>query len=191
MKLYGSLASPYVRRVRILLHGTTFEFINIQVFDPADRAVLVEKNPTLKVPMLVDGKQILFDSRVIYRYLSEKWSWSPLSWQQENLLTLIDAVNDSLVQLFILRRSGIEPQPSLLFYSAQEERIRACLQTIERALQDGEFSQWAYPSICLYSMVDWALFRELYCFDDYPKINAFMSQYTARQELVATDPRCS
>lgn len=189
MKLYGSLPSPYVRRVRILLHERDMHFVNIQVFEPADRAILVEKNPTLKIPMLEDGEQVLFDSRVIYRYLSQKWSWKPLSWAQENLLTLIDAINDSLVQLFILRRSGILPQPGVLFFSAQEERITACLQALETSLQEGQFSEWAYPSVCLYSMVDWARFRELYRFDAYPLICQFMSDNASRPEILATDPR--
>ena len=123
VKLYGSTTSPYVRRIRILLANIEHDFINMQIFSGEDRAQLTAKNPILKVPMLEDGEDIIFDSRVIFRYLSEKYSLPALTWREENLMSVIDAINDSLVQLFLLKRSDIESSDDKLFFKLQNERI--------------------------------------------------------------------
>jgi len=54
LKLYGSTTSPYVRRLRIWLANTQHEFVNVQIFEPADRSDMILKNPTMKIPMLED-----------------------------------------------------------------------------------------------------------------------------------------
>ena len=106
LKLYGSTTSPFVRRLRIWLANTEHEFVNMQIFDGPDREILAARNPAMKIPMLEDGDAIIFDSRIIYRYLTDKFAFPEPSWEQENHLTVIDAVNDSLVQI-LLRGSGI------------------------------------------------------------------------------------
>ena len=70
MKLIGSLASPYVRKVRIVLAEKkldyAFELENVWV--PETR--IAQSNPLGKVPCLVmeDGRALI-DSRVIVEYL--------------------------------------------------------------------------------------------------------------------------
>jgi glutathione S-transferase len=81
LKLYGSTTSPYVRRIRMLLANVEHDFISMQIFAGDDRAHLMSKNPTLKIPMLEDGEDIIFDSRVIFRYLTEKYSLPALTWR--------------------------------------------------------------------------------------------------------------
>jgi glutathione S-transferase len=114
LKLYGSTTSPYVRRLRIWLANTDHEFINLKIFSEQDRQLLAAKNPTMKIPMLEDVTDDvtrgIFDSRIIYRYLTDKFDDPLLSWEQENQLTLIDSANDSLVQMFILSNSDIQPK---------------------------------------------------------------------------------
>ena len=72
MKLFGSNTSPYVRRLRVWLGERDFDYVNMDIFSHEGRATLKQKNPTLKIPMLEDGAQIIFDSNVIYRYLTIK-----------------------------------------------------------------------------------------------------------------------
>jgi glutathione S-transferase len=70
MKLIGSLTSPYVRKVRIVLAEKKIEYEMI-VDNPWDATTQVaEHNPLGKVPVLLmeDGSP-LFDSRVIVDYL--------------------------------------------------------------------------------------------------------------------------
>ena len=70
MKLIGSLTSPYVRKVRIVLAEKKIEykFVEDNVWGPDTQ--IHEANPLGKVPCLVmeDGSA-MFDSRVIVEYL--------------------------------------------------------------------------------------------------------------------------
>lgn len=189
MKLYGSTTSPYVRRIRIVLANTPHEFLDLQIFSGDDRQLLASRNPTMKVPCLEDDGQMLFDSRIIYRYLSDKLGHDPLDWEKENQLTLIDAANDSFVQLLLLQRSEIDTSEDRLHFRLQKERIEAVLQTLESQLEQGGFSGWHYPEISLYTLVDWVEFRQLHDLTDYPLLRAFREKHVDRIELTATDPR--
>ena len=189
MKLYGSTTSPYVRRIRLWLNDTDYEFVNMDIFAGPGRALLKEKNPALKVPALEDGEQMVFDSRVIFRYLQTKSSAAPLTWEQENLLTLIDAANDSFVQLMMLKRSGVEQDRELLFFRLQLERIETALTTLNTHAEQGDFSQWDYPTICLFCLIDWVSFRELWGFAAYPALQALWKTYQDDSIIKATDPR--
>ena len=70
MKLIGSLTSPYVRKVRIVMaeKKLDYEFVSEDVWSAA--TTIAESNPLGKVPCLVmEGAEALFDSRVIVEYL--------------------------------------------------------------------------------------------------------------------------
>ena len=189
MKLYGSITSPYVRRIRVILSNTPHEFLDLQIFSGEDRALLASRNPTLKVPCLEDNGQVIFDSRVIYNYLAEKLNFKPLTWEEENQLTLIDAANDSFVQLLLLKRSEFDIDDNKLYFRLQKERIEAVLSSLSEQLEAGGFRAWAYPEICLYTLIDWVLFRELHSFKGYQSLLDFHEKHRDRIELTATDPR--
>ena len=55
MKLYGSLPSPYVRRVRMALDGFDYEFVPVNIYDDASRAEFSRVSPIRKLPVLVNG----------------------------------------------------------------------------------------------------------------------------------------
>lgn len=189
MKLYGSIASPYVRRIRVVLAQTPHEFIDLQIYGGADREVLASRNPAMKIPCLEHNGEMILDSRIIYAYLAEHLDLEPLTWEEENLLTLIDAVNDSFVNLLILTRSDVDVDEDRLFFRLQKERIDSVLDALELHLEQGGFSQWSYPEICLYTMVDWVIFRKLHNFNGFTNLLAFHEKHQERIELTATDPR--
>ena len=149
LKLYGSTTSPFVRRLRIWLANVDHEFINLQIFADDDRQTLAKHNPALKVPMLLDGDNTILDSRVIYRYLTDKFDYPRPSWEQENHLTLIDAANDSLVNMLMLQRSEINTDEDRLYFNLQRERVDTTLQHLNELVEEGYFSDWNYPAICL------------------------------------------
>ncbi|WP_334154448.1 glutathione S-transferase N-terminal domain-containing protein [Tepidimonas sp.] len=70
LKLIGSLTSPYVRKVRIVMAEKKLDF-QLELADPwAADSTVVEANPLGKVPCLVmEGGEAVFDSRVIVEYL--------------------------------------------------------------------------------------------------------------------------
>ncbi|GAA0859672.1 hypothetical protein GCM10009114_34020 [Aliiglaciecola litoralis] len=189
IKLYGSTTSPYVRRIRMWLANTEHEFINLQIFAGKDRVILAERNPTLKIPMIEDDETVIFDSRVIFRYLSDKYQFPSLSWEQENQLTLIDAATDSLVQMLLLGRSDIDTSEDKMYFKLQRERVNSTLSHLNELVTQGHFSDWNYPSICLYSLVDWIEFRTLHDLQQMPDLLAFHNANHQRIEVTATDPR--
>jgi glutathione S-transferase len=69
MKLIGSLTSPYVRKVRVVMAEKKLDaqFVSEDVWGKDD---ILKSNPLGKVPCLVlDGGEAVFDSRVIVEYL--------------------------------------------------------------------------------------------------------------------------
>ena len=188
MKLIGSTTSPYVRRIRLLLADSDYEFVNLDIYGQG-RDELRRNNPALKIPMLIDENQEVYDSRAIARYLSEKQSLAPLTWDQENQLTLIDAANDSAVILLLSARSGIDTNEDLMFFNLQRERIMMTFRTLAAMVDDGQFSQWSYPAICLYCLVDWIDFRDLVDFTGVESLLGFRDQHRDQPLVAATDPR--
>ncbi|WP_333607321.1 glutathione S-transferase family protein [Arsukibacterium sp.] len=189
MKLYGSQTSPYVRRIRLLLANEAYQFVNLNIFDGPDRATLINYNPARKIPMLLDHEQVIYDSGVIFRYLADKFGFAALSWAEENQLTLINAANDSLVELLLCKRSGFNILEDKLFFSLQHERVSGALAALEQLVAAGEFSKWQYPAIALYCLLDWISFRELTSLAHYPKLQAFLQQHQSEAAVALSDPR--
>lgn len=189
MKLFGSVSSPFVRRLRLLLVSQPYEFISLNIFETAGRETLVQLNPTRKVPMLQDGELVIFDSGVIFRYLCQKLQLPALSWTDENRLTMINAVNDSLVELLLCQRSGFDTNSDKLFFNLQHERVVGTLQVLEQQAAAGQFADWDYLAISLYSLLDWAEFRQLADLKPYPALQQFMQRTKDRAGVAQTDPR--
>lgn len=188
MKLIGATASPYVRRIRLLLADRPYQFVDLDIYDK-DRAQLRHSNPALRIPTLQDGERTVHDSRVIFRYLSAKFGLPPLDWDEENLLTLIDAANDSLVMLRQLQVSGLDIDRDLLFFNLQRERVASSLRELDRLVDEGRFAEWRYPAICLYCLIDWIEFRQLPTFAGIESLMQFREHHRTRPAVAATDPR--
>lgn len=191
MQLFGSVASPFVRRLRLLLVDQPYEFISLNIFESAGRETLVRLNPTRKVPMLQDGEFVIFDSGVIFRYLCQKLQLPALSWSDENRLTLINAVNDSLVEILLCQRSGFDTNSGKLFFNLQHERIGGTLQVLEQQAAEGQFAKWDYLAISLYCLVDWIAFRQLVDLSPYPALQTFCANAQNQPGVAQTDPRKS
>jgi glutathione S-transferase len=74
MKLHYGTLSSNSRRVRITakLLGINLEEIAVDLRDPAHRAELVRINPNSKVPVLVDGNFVLWESIAIMQYFCDR-----------------------------------------------------------------------------------------------------------------------
>ena len=70
MKLIGSNASPYVRKVRVVMAEKRLDYQFVQEDVWAPDTTIASSNPLGKVPCLVmEGGEAMFDSRVIVEYL--------------------------------------------------------------------------------------------------------------------------
>lgn len=189
MQLLGSVASPFVRRLRLVLAAQPYQFVALNIFESEGRSVLVQHNPARKVPVLVDGEQVIYDSSVIYRYLADKLKLKPLSWDQENCLTTINACCDSLVELLLCSRSGFDVTDDKLFFNLQHERIQATLEALDQQVRSGHFGRWDYLSISLYTLIDWILFRDLQDLKPYAALLQFRTANLHQPMVAETDPR--
>lgn len=189
MKLIGSSTSPYVRRIRILLNEIPHTFSNMDIYDE-DRKALREHTPIMRIPVLIDASTTLYDSRIIARYIAaEKLNTPPLSWAEENLVSIIDGATDALIVLLLSKRSGIDIEAGHLYINLQKERAAATLAELEKLANNTMFGVWTYPSICLYTLLDWAEFRNMINLEQYPNLRAFKQRHQTQHGVVETDPR--
>jgi len=75
MKLYDFAFSPNCRKVRAIAYelGIRLEFVFVDLVKGAQRAPgFLEVNPNGRVPVLVDGDLVLWESTAILRYLAGK-----------------------------------------------------------------------------------------------------------------------
>ena len=105
MKLIIATPSPYARKVRVVLREKNIEFKEI-VDVPWNRDTLTKNlNPLGKIPILIeDGKEPLFDSKVIIQYLDNLvpnplfYPESPIENVSAKLVeAAADGVSDALV----------------------------------------------------------------------------------------------
>lgn len=75
LEIYSAEICPFAQRTRALLThlGVPFELHEVDL-DDRDPGFL-DLTPTGKVPLLVDGDLVLYESRVINAYLAEKQGW--------------------------------------------------------------------------------------------------------------------
>ena len=189
MQLIGSVTSPFVRRIRLYLIDTEYDFLAINIFSDEGRLVLNDNNPAKKIPVLKDGDKTIFDSRIIFNYLNKKLNNPELTWQQENLLTLIDAANDSLVSMFICKNSALPVESDVLFFNLQRERVEAVLIALNEAAVNGDFANWQYPEVCLFCLLDWVEFRQLTPWRQHQGLVDFYQRAQTQKGVKETDPR--
>lgn len=190
LTLFGSITSPYVRRLRIWLaeNSIQYTFTNLNIFDKDEREWLKSINPTNKIPMIKLNNEVIFDSSVIQRYLAQYYQKQTLNWQQENTLTVINSANDSLVELLICQRSGLDTAQDVLFFNLQNERIEQVLNSLESETSSCHYAEFGYLEICLFCLLDWILFRDLVSLSPYPNLLAFHQHYANRASCINTAP---
>ena len=191
MKLIGSNTSPYARRIRMWAAAKQLpmSYQHIDIFSEAGHDELIRHNPARKIPFLIDDAQLICDSNLIVRYLREKHQLPFPSWDQENWLILINACNDSLVELLLSKRSGFDIEQDKLFFNLQRERIGHTLHYLNEECVTEEFLHCDYLQISLYCLIDWVLFRELVDLSDYTNLMAFHDRWQCQAIAQQTDPR--
>jgi glutathione S-transferase len=145
MKLYGSLTSPYVRKVRILLKekGMAHEFV---MEGPADSNGNVARlNPLGKVPVLVrDDGEVLFESTMIVDYLDGFASPALIPpsgearWRAQRWHALGQGIADAVVARLMEVRRNPEHQDSALI-ARQEAKVAAALAFAEEHMAHDEY----------------------------------------------------
>ncbi|MBM4251971.1 MAG: glutathione S-transferase family protein [Deltaproteobacteria bacterium] len=188
--LIGSKTSPYVRRIRLYLRDIPYSFDAVNIVDPAEDARLSRINPIKRIPVLMIDDRPLFESRVIFNYLQKTHGRPSLSLAEENLVSTIDAWQDQLIQGFLLKRGGHPVDGQNSYYQRMAERQKLVTTYLASAIVKGEFSRWDYPAMSLYSLLDWASFRETIDMKTaVPALQTFYESAAVQPAVAATDPR--
>ncbi|WP_309665580.1 glutathione S-transferase [Tabrizicola sp.] len=142
MHLYYAPASPFVRKVMVLLHeaGATDQVTLIPASgNPLDPGTMpLDRNPLGKIPALErDDGPALYDSRVICRYLDDRlgaglYPAAPRLWEVLTLEATADGIADAAV---LMRYEGfVRPEPfrSSDWMEGQWAKIDRALSTLEQ-----------------------------------------------------------
>ena len=209
LKLFGHDASPYVRRVRVLLAELRIPFERDAHGwqDPAPE--FVSASPIQRVPMLDLGPgapvRHVFESRVIAQLLyglpHPKPEGDPpfqdallepsLELLDQNVLSVADAAQDSLVNVFLLEGDGVRAEQSS-YLQRQVARARGCLDSLarsyrgKRSLSPGRL---AYVDVAVVSLLGWIRFRKRLDLAPWPELLALEAAHAERPSLASTRPR--
>lgn len=190
--LIGSFTSPYVRKIRLLLFKLgTYEFKSINYLEQKDGEYLKSINPINKIPILLDGDTKIFDSRVIYNYLAKKHHLRVLSIEEENILSAIDAAMDTSINLFSLRRGGLDMNAHNSYIERQKERVPLILNYLTpwvQTLDEKNLDHWNFLSMSLYSYLYWGEYREILSLEDYPVLKHFLTRFKNAPGVTETTP---
>jgi glutathione S-transferase len=157
MKLIGSVTSPYVRKVRIVMaeKKLDYQFVTEDVWSPQTN--IHASNPLGKVPCLVmEGGEALFDSRVIVEYLdtlSPVGKLIPAAGRMRAEVKTWEALADGLLDAALLARMEAvwtereDSQRSQAWIDRQLGKIQHALLSMGRGLGDRPFCSGVYLSL--------------------------------------------
>ena len=202
MKLIGSLTSPYVRKVRVVLSEKKLDY-NFVLEDVWGSDAILASNPLGKVPCLVmEGGEAVFDSRVIVEYvdtLSPVGKLIPSSGRERVEVRTWEALADGMIDAAIGARleatwaGRTEAQRSQAWIDRQQVRIAASLKSISQGLGDKAYCVGTHFSLadiavgCALAYVDFR-FPENTWRVDYPNIVRLADKLAARQSFIDTLP---
>ena len=202
MKLIGSLASPYVRKVRVVMaeKKLDYEFVLENVWAPDTR--IMQSNPLGKVPCLVmEDVGAMFDSRVIVEYLDTLTPVCKLippngreraevkCWE-----ALADGVLDAGVTVRLERTLRPEAQQSEEWIKRQMDKVHAGLKAMSSGLKDTPFctgTHYTLADVAVGCALGWLAFRfpEIDWRGDYPNLAKLFDKLSERQSFKDTIPQ--
>jgi glutathione S-transferase len=164
LKLLGRKTSGNVQKVLFFLEetGTAYEREDYgRLFNNTQTPEYLKMNPNAKVPTLLDGDLVIWESNTILRYLAAK-AKSPLypsdlgarshverwmDWQLGNL---------NPVYMFMFRESKLEPEKRSADFAAQVKQMGAELTILDTRLAESPFlagKEMTIADMCLAPIV--------------------------------------
>ena len=202
MKLIGALASPYVRKVRIVMaeKKLDYQFVTEDVW--ASDAILAS-NPLGKVPCLVmEGGEAVFDSRVIVEYLDARSPLARLIPEPNRERTEVrtwEALADGICDAAIAARleanwpGRTAEQRSQVWIDRQLVKVRASLDAISTGLAEKPWCSGIHMTLadiavgcalgylaCRFPQIGWR--------EEQPNLARLADKMNARQSFIDTAP---
>lgn len=201
MKLIGSLTSPFVRKVRVVLAEKKIE-CGFEIDSPWTPGSNVPNvNPLGKIPVLVfDDDTALFDSRVIADYLDNATPNNKLMPATNRERTevkcweaLADGVCDAAALIHIEKKRS-KPKQSADWIARQHDKIARGLEYMAKKLGDGawcvgtHFTLADIASGCALGYLDFR-FPEIDWRTAHPALAQLHEKLMQRPAFVETAPR--
>jgi glutathione S-transferase len=202
MKLIGSLTSPYVRKVRVVMAEKKLDF-QLTLEDPWAGDAVLQANPLGKVPCLVmEGGEAVFDSRVIVEYLdtlSPVGKLIPPSGRERTEVRTWEALADGVLDAAIAARleqtwSGRSAeQRCQAWIDRQMSRIDAALKSMGQGLGDKPWCTGTHFSLadiavgCALGYLDFR-FPQVDWRSAHPNLKKLSDKLATRTSFIETAP---
>jgi glutathione S-transferase len=202
MKLIGSLASPYVRKVRIVMAEKKLDY-QFELEDVWTSDAIMKSNPLGKVPVLVmEGGEAVFDSRVIVEYIDTRspvGKLIPETGRERTEVRTWEAVGDGLQDAAILARleqtwaGRSEGQRSAAWVSRQMDKVHACLAAMSQGLGEkawcsgNHFTLADIATGCALGYLDFR-FPHIDWRGSHPNLSKLYEKLALRQSFIDTAP---
>ncbi|GGI21279.1 MAG: glutathione S-transferase N-terminal domain-containing protein [Oxalicibacterium faecigallinarum] len=202
MKLIGSLGSPFVRKVRIVMQEKRLDYELVLDNVWAADTTIQHSNPLGKVPCLVmeDGGA-MFDSRVIVEYLDTLTPVGKLippngreraeikCWE-----ALADGVQDAGLLIRLEKTLRKEEQRSQAWVDRQMAKVTGGLQAMADGLKDKTFcggTHYSLADVAVGCALGWLDFRfpEIKWRADHPNLEKLFERLSERQSFKETLPQ--
>ena len=202
MKLIGSLTSPYVRKVRVVMAEKKLDY-QLDLEDVWGTDKMLKFNPLGKVPCLVlAGGEAIFDSRVIVEYLDTRSPVSrliPEGTRERVEVRTWEALADGILDAAILARleqtwpGRTTEQRSPAWTERQLSRVHASLAAISKGVGEKPWCSGIHLSLadiavgCALGYLDFR-FADIDWRDAYPNLAKLSEKLFARASFIDTAP---
>jgi len=202
MKLIGSLTSPFVRKVRIVMAEKKLDY-QLELEDVWASNAILKSNPLGKVPCLVmDGAEAVFDSRVIVECvdtLSPVSRLIPERGRERTEVRTWEALADGVLDAAVLARlerhwnGRSEAQRCDAWIDRQLEKIQASLAALSAGLGEKPFCTGIHFTLadiatgCALGYLDFR-FPQIDWRTPYPNLARLQAKLALRQSFIDTAP---
>lgn len=206
MKLIGSLTSPYVRKVRVVMAEKKLDYQLLLEDVWSEDTAIAEANPLGKVPCLVmDGGEAVFDSRVICEYLdmlSPVGKLIPPSGRERVEVRTWEALADGLLDAGVAARMEqtwvhrTPEQRSAAWIERQMAKIHAALEAMSRGLGERPWCAGGHltlADIAVGCALGWLEFRfpQIAWREERPNLARLTDKLAQRPSFIDTVPRAT
>jgi len=202
MKLLGSLTSPYVRKVRVVMSEKKLD-CELLLEDVWASDAILKSNPLGKVPcLLMEGGEPVFDSRVIVEYLdtlSPVGKLIPASGRERIEVRTWEALADGLLDASILARleqtwvGRADSERSQAWIDRHLGKVNAALKSMSQGLGDKSWCTGNHYTLadvavgCALGYLDFR-FPQIAWRDSHPNLGRLYDKLAARPSFIDTAP---
>ena len=203
MTLFQNPASPFVRKVLVLLHETgqqdrvALQLSQLTPVRPDQK--LIDENPLSKIPALrLSNGTVIHDSRVILDYLDHQHVGNPLipregaaRWRRLTLASLADGIMDAAV--LIRYETALRPVEKHWdeWLDAQRDKIRRALTVLNTEAVAELASHFDVASISVACALGYLDLRhpDLEWRETNPQLAQWFAEVSLRRSMIETVPR--